>query len=142
MSKISFYVVVVLALVMMTSAGILHEAVTVKAAPSADSTIDIPAGLKDKYKRPNTIPFPKDNPFSETKVDLGKTLFFETRISRSGVMSCATCHNPGLGWSDGNAKGVGDFHKVLPRKDPTILNLAWDELFFWMDEPKDLKSRL
>jgi cytochrome c peroxidase len=87
--------------------------------------------LKELYRRPSAIPYPKENPYSPAKAKLGKILFFETRLSRSGVSNCTTCHNPGLSWTDGNAKGVGDHHQLLPRKDPTLLNLAWDELFFW-----------
>lgn len=102
---------------------------------------DVPAALKGQYHRPATVPFPEDNPHSEAKVRLGKTLFFETRLSRSGVMSCATCHNPGHDWTDGNPKGVGDFHKPLPRKDPTILNLAWDQLFFWDGRAEGLEHQ-
>lgn len=101
----------------------------------------IPQTMKEQYRRPSSIPFPKDNPYSEAKAKLGKTLFFETRISRSGVMSCATCHNPGFSWTDGNAKGTGDFHKTLPRKDPATLNLAWDDLFFWDGRAEGLEKQ-
>ncbi len=98
--------------------------------------------LKSEYKRPKDIPYPEDNKYSEAKAYLGKILFFETRISRSKVMSCVTCHNPGFNWTDGNGKGVGDFHKPLPRKDPTILNLAWDELFFWDGRSESMEEQV
>lgn len=97
--------------------------------------------FKESYKRPAEIPFPEDNPYSDAKATLGKTLFFETRISRSGVMNCASCHNPGLNWTDGNSKGIGDHHQVLARKDPTLLNLAWDELFFWDGRADSLEQQ-
>lgn len=103
--------------------------------------VAIPQSMKDEYRRPANIPFPQDNPYSKAKAKLGKTLFFETRISRSGVMSCATCHNPGFSWTDGNARGTGDFHKILPRKDPATLNLAWDELFFWDGRAEGLEKQ-
>jgi cytochrome c peroxidase len=107
----------------------------------ANDRVVISAALKEQYKRPDKIPFPKENPYSKAKESLGKILFFEPRISRSGVMSCATCHNPGFGWTDSNPKGVGDFHKILPRKDPTILNLAWDKLFFWDGRAEGLEMQ-
>jgi cytochrome c peroxidase len=56
-------------------------------------------------------------------------------------MACATCHNPGFNWSDGNARGVGDSHKPLARKDPTLFNLAWDALFFWDGRAESLEEQ-
>lgn len=98
--------------------------------------------LKSKYKRPGTIPFPENNPYSDAKAHLGKLLFFETRISRSGVMSCATCHNPSFGWTNGQRLGVGNYHQTLKRKDPVISNLAWDELFFWDGRAEGLEAQV
>jgi cytochrome c peroxidase len=87
--------------------------------------------MKAHYARPASIPFPDDNPYSDAKYELGRKLFFDPRLSGSGVTSCATCHNPAFNWGDGLAKGVGQAHKPLGRKTPTILNLAWDSLYFW-----------
>ncbi len=106
------------------------------ASPAAQTAL-----LKKDYARPDGIPFPASNPFSEAKKQLGKTLFFDPRISRSGVMSCATCHNPSLEWGDGQAKGVGDKHEILGRKDPTLLNLAWDKLLFWDGRAQGLEQQ-
>jgi len=106
-----------------------------------DGPAEITAAMKALYNRPDSIPYPKDNPYSEAKANLGKTLFFETRLSRSQVMSCATCHNPGFDWTDGNPKGVGDYHKTLPRKVPTLFNLAWDDLFFWDGRAEGLEKQ-
>ena len=49
---------------------------------------------------PDTAPTPNDKPLDPKKVALGKMLFFDPRLSGNGIMSCATCHNPALGWSD------------------------------------------
>src|SRR6185369_76994 len=46
---------------------------------------------------------PADNPMTPEKVELGKKLFFDTRLSKDGKMSCETCHLPDKGWADGNA---------------------------------------
>src|SRR5215472_14374744 len=46
---------------------------------------------------------PADNPITPEKVELGKKLFFDTRLSKTGMMSCETCHHPEKGWADGNA---------------------------------------
>jgi cytochrome c peroxidase len=85
--------------------------------------------LKASYRRPTTIPFPKDNPYSEIKADLGKSLFFDPRLSGAGNISCATCHNPALGWSDGLPLGIGV--EKLGRRSPSILDLAWGAPLMW-----------
>lgn len=97
--------------------------------------------LKAQYTRPLDIPYPEDNPYSEAKAELGKMLFFDPRLSASGTQSCATCHNPGLGWEDGMALGTGHGHKKLKRTSPTILNLAWDDLYFWDGRAENLEAQ-
>jgi cytochrome c peroxidase len=92
--------------------------------------------LKAKFHRPNAIPFPKNNPYTDAKAELGHALFFDPRVSGANTMSCATCHNPALGWKDGLPLGVGHDAKQLARNTPTILNLAWADLLMW-DGRKD-----
>ncbi len=58
-------------------------------------------------------------------------LFFDTRLSAKGALSCASCHNPSLGWSDGRSRAVGHDMKVLARGTPTILNAAFNPLQMW-----------
>src|SRR5574343_536442 len=57
---------------------------------------------------PAKVPFPAGNEPTAARVELGHKLFFDPRLSGDKNMSCATCHNPSLGWSDGlpTAKGV------------------------------------
>lgn len=104
------------------------------AAGTEDATVQ--AKLRQQYRRPAAIPFPKDNPFSDAKAQLGEMLFFDPRLSGPATVSCATCHNPGLGWKDGLPRGVGHDAKTLGRATPTILNLAWADLLMW-DGRKD-----
>jgi cytochrome c peroxidase len=87
--------------------------------------------LKAQYQRPNTIPFPKDNPYTPEKAALGKKLYFDTRLSVTSAQSCASCHNPGFGWGDGLAVGVGHGMNKLGRRSPTIINSAWSSIFMW-----------
>lgn len=94
-----------------------------------------------KFARPAGIPSPEDNPLTPAKVALGRTLFFDPRLSRSGIVSCATCHNPGFQWSDGLRTGVGDGMNPLHRRTQTVLNLAWDELFFWDGRASSLEEQ-
>ncbi|MGI9489923.1 MAG: cytochrome-c peroxidase [Geminicoccaceae bacterium] len=87
--------------------------------------------LQADYRRPAEIPFPEENPFSEAKARLGQTLYFDPRLSRSNMQSCASCHNPSFAWGDGLAVGVGDRMTELGRRSPTILNAAWSEALMW-----------
>ncbi len=87
--------------------------------------------LKAAYERPKTIPFPEENPFTEAKAKLGQMLYFDPRLSRSNMQSCASCHNPSFAWGDGLPKGVGDHMDELGRRSPTILNAAWSEALMW-----------
>lgn len=91
------------------------------------------AALIDSFRRPpaSVVPAPVDNPITAQKVALGKALFFDPRLSGSGAIACASCHNPALGWQDGLRRGVGHNGALLPRRTPTILNVAWAEPLFW-----------
>jgi cytochrome c peroxidase len=104
-------------------------------AAATDAVKPLPV-LKHLYRRPESIPFPKSNPFSEAKAELGKTLFFDPRMSGPSTIACATCHNPALSWEDGLPLGVGKGAKQLARATPTILDLAWADLLMW-DGRKD-----
>jgi cytochrome c peroxidase len=95
-----------------------------KAAPGTDA-------LKALYRRPATIPFPKDNPYTPDKAALGKKLYFDTRLSVSSAQSCGSCHSPSFGWADGLAVGVGHGMQKLGRHSPTIVNAAWGDIFMW-----------
>ncbi len=87
--------------------------------------------LRAAYQRPTSIPFPEDNPFTQAKAKLGQILYFDPRLSRSNMQSCASCHNPSFAWGDGLPKGVGDNMHELGRRSPTILNAAWSEALMW-----------
>ena len=86
---------------------------------------------RQAYSRPETVPYPKDNAFSPARAELGRTLFFDPRLSAKGIMSCGTCHNPSFSWGDGLPKAVGHGMETLGRRTPTILNLAWASSLFW-----------
>ena len=82
---------------------------------SKDAQPPAPAGIgaADPWMRPAAVPFPADNAPNAARVALGRDLFFDTRLSGSSMISCATCHNPALGWSDGQPTAVGDGAKRL-----------------------------
>ncbi|WP_419870007.1 cytochrome-c peroxidase [Chryseobacterium sp. CT-SW4] len=75
--------------------------------------------------------FPKDNPYSQEKEELGKMLFFDPRLSKSGQISCANCHDPELAWADGRRVAYGHDRQQGTRNTPTTLNIAYAKVFFW-----------
>lgn len=93
-------------------------------------------GLKaipaDKVALMKLIDDPKD-PITDEKVELGKKLFFDPRLSRSGLISCNTCHNLGMGGDDGIPAAIG--HKWTPNphhlNSPTVYNSVFFSAQFW-----------
>ncbi len=74
-------------------------------------------------------------------IELGKTLFFDTRLSASNKISCATCHQPELNWTDGKEKSVGHEGTVTKRNSPTIQNTWFYHRLFWDGRAKDLQDQ-
>jgi cytochrome c peroxidase len=87
--------------------------------------------MKAQYQRPAVISFPKNNPYTPEKAELGKKLYFDTRLSVTSAQSCSSCHSPGFGWGDGLSVGIGHGMAKLDRHSPTIINAAWGEIFMW-----------
>ena len=88
-----------------------------------------------------TVEYPKDNAYSPAKAELGKQLFFDPRLSGSNIMSCATCHNPALGWADGLPLGKGHNMGVLGRNTPTVINSAYNATQFWDGRAPSLEEQ-
>ena len=100
-----------------------------------------PANAPDAWRRPEQVPAPADNQPTAVRIELGRSLFFDPRLSAKGVMSCATCHNPALGWSDGRPTAVGHDMKILPRATPTIINAAFNPLQMWDGRKASLEEQ-
>ncbi|WDE01286.1 cytochrome-c peroxidase [Thalassomonas actiniarum] len=87
------------------------------------------------------IEYPDDEPPTAEEIELGKVLFFDPRLSLNEKQSCATCHNPEMGFGDGMATGLGTMGEVLGRNTPHIYNLAWSSIFFWDGRAKTLEEQ-
>lgn len=74
---------------------------------------------------------PADNPMSESKVALGRRLFFETRLSVSGEYSCASCHLPERAFTDGRARAVGATGERLESSSMSLVNVAYNISYGW-----------
>lgn len=79
---------------------------------------------RDDFRRPATIPFPADAPYSPQAAALGKLLFFDPRLSGAQNVSCASCHNPSFGWEVPVPRALGSLAVELARHVPTVENLA------------------
>jgi cytochrome c peroxidase len=67
-------------------------------------------------------------------------LFFDPILSGSRSRSCASCHNPGLSWGDGQPRAIGEMQQLLPLRSPTLLNVAWTPKLGWDGHFRDLES--
>jgi cytochrome c peroxidase len=85
----------------------------------------IPLGL-DLY-----MPVPEENPMAAEKIELGRRLFADRRLSRDGTIACATCHDRERAFSDGRVKAVGVFGRVGRRHAPALINRGYGRAFFW-----------
>lgn len=111
-----------------------------------------PQAIVDAYKRPASqwpkaqidsgvaftplaplpeVSHPKENPYSRSKKLLGKQLFFDPRLSASGSIACASCHDPELGWADGRKASFGHKRRQGSRNAMSILNVAFYHQLFW-----------
>jgi|GEM_PF-5614122 len=90
---------------------------------------------------PKSVPYPEGNKPTKSRVDLGKKLFFDPRLSGDGNMSCGSCHSPMFGWSDGLPTARGFRSVQLERATPTIVNSAFNSLQMWDGREKSLESQ-
>ena len=74
---------------------------------------------------------PADNPMSGQKVELGRHLFYDTRLSGNGAASCATCHQQQLAFTDGRARATGSTGAMHPRSSMSLLNVAYTPSLTW-----------
>ena len=74
-------------------------------------------------------------------IELGKILFFDTRLSGSGKLSCASCHQPELNWTDGKEKSVGHEGTVNKRNSPSIQNTWFYKKLFWDGRSNSLEDQ-
>ncbi len=90
---------------------------------------------------PTKAPAPADNPTTAEKVALGKMLYHDPRLSSSGTVSCASCHNTMLGGEDNRGGSVGVGGQVGGRSAPTVWNAAFNEVQFWDGRAASLEEQ-
>ena len=97
---------------------------SVEAAPRQNYTWKLPAG----FPRPRV---PADNPMSDAKVELGRRLFYDKRLSFNQTQSCASCHQQARAFTDGRARAAGSTGQSHPRSSMTLVNVAYVPALTW-----------
>ena len=99
-------------------------------APHGTVTLD-GITVPDIGPMPTQVPTPPTNLSYSEKVELGKQLYFDTRLSKNNTVSCAFCHNPGTGFADARQVSIGAFGTAGGRQAPTVYNTGFIPLQFW-----------
>ena len=119
--------------------GIAASLIAGGAAAQADELRDMAKEIFAPL--PSTIPAVQGNPITPEKIELGKALFFDPRLSASGVFSCNSCHNLATGGDDNLETSIGHGWQKGPRNSPTALNAVLNEAQFWDGRAEDLKAQ-
>jgi cytochrome c peroxidase len=109
------------------------------APPGAESLVA--SAMNVFQPLPSTLPVLETNPLTPEKVELGKMLFFEPRLSASWLISCNTCHNLGLGGVDLMETSIGHGWQKGDRNAPTVLNAVYNVAQFWDGRAEDLMEQ-
>lgn len=100
------------------------------AAIGADPAPDL-AAWRAAFARPDGVPVHDAADLGTARIELGRRLFEDTRLSGDGTLSCMSCHSPTLSFTDGVALGQGIRGTRLARHTPSLWNLAWMPALFW-----------
>ncbi len=114
--------------------SLLAAALAGHSAAQEKYELKIPLGLRD-------LKLPEDNPLTKEKIELGKQLYFDKRLSRDNTVSCASCHDPQKGWSNGERFATGIKGQVGGRSAPTIVNAAYQVNQFWDGRASGLEGQ-
>ena len=98
-------------------------------------TLDVPSHFPAMH-------IPADNPMSVEGVELGRRLFYDTRLSRDNSISCASCHSQEHAFSDPNKFSIGVEGKIGKRQSMALVNLGWQSAFFWDGRAETLEKQI
>jgi cytochrome c peroxidase len=99
-------------------------------------TLVIPLGL-DLF-----MPVPENSPMTAERIELGRQLFFDRRLSQDGSLGCATCHDPDRAFSDSLPIAVGMAGRTGRRNAPALINRGYGRIFFWDGRAKSLEEQV
>jgi cytochrome c peroxidase len=87
------------------------------------------------------IVWPKDNPYTPAKAQLGRLLYFDKRLSADGTLSCASCHHPSKGFTDQAQFSTGIRGQLGGINSPTVINRAYGAIQFWDGRASSLEDQ-
>ena len=109
-------------------------------APHGTVTID-GVTVPDIGPLPAVVPVPSSNLNYAAKIELGKQLYFDGRLSKNNAISCAFCHNPGTGFADSRQTSIGVGGGIGGRQSPTVYNTAFNHVQFWDGRARSLEEQ-
>jgi cytochrome c peroxidase len=112
----------------------VSEKLSAATAKPAVAIPSVPLGLPP-------VPVPADNPMTAGKVELGKMLYFDKRLSKNKDIACATCHDPTLAWTEHEATSLGIHGQRGDRNSPTVINAAYMPAQFWDGRAASLEEQ-
>jgi cytochrome c peroxidase len=121
-------------------AGLAALAAALAQTPSQDLDAKLLADAKANFQPLPPIPAASD-PATAARIELGRHLFFETRVSADGTVSCSHCHHPELHATDGLPKAIGVFGRVNARNAPTIFNASLNFKQHWRGDRESLEEQ-
>ena len=121
---------------------VLSVAAVVAFTTSPASADDLMQSARETFKPiPLAVPAVKGNAVTREEIELGKMLFFDTRLSASQIISCNSCHNLAAGGVDTGPTSIGHGWQKGPRRAPTVLNAVFNVAQFWDGRAEDLKAQ-
>ncbi|MDH4071510.1 MAG: di-heme enzyme [Gammaproteobacteria bacterium] len=114
----------------------MKKAVIIGVVAAVVAGLVITMTVQREYRWPIPVQMPRpevpaDNPMSDDRVALGRRLFYDTRLSVNGTMSCASCHVQALAFTDGRPRSVGATGELHPRGSMTLVNAAYASRLTW-----------
>ena len=106
------------------------------AAPEEEYELEIPLGLDE-----DQFVVPEDNPLTKAKIELGRFLYFDKRMSPNNTISCSTCHMPALAFTDGQPVSAGIHRQQGGRSAPTSINRGFSKAQFWDGRASTLEEQ-
>lgn len=138
-ATLSILLLVVVGIISFTSQGLRHQYAT---SPKNWPAPWIDEGVKwTELAALPPAPIDLTNDSIQRIIKLGKTLFFDPRLSSSEKISCATCHDPGLNWTDAKPRSIGHEGAMGKRNAPTIQNSWFYKKLFWDGRSRDLQDQ-
>jgi len=110
-----------------------------------DGRADLAIGTVLEIKPPMglpLVPVPSDNPVTAEKIELGRRIFYDKRLSFNDSISCASCHNPLLGFADGRSRSIGAGGQTGTRNAPSVVNAAYYPVLFWDGRAASLEDQV